>query len=281
MHEIILQAGYPEDRNRIYFVGKTKRHWITHPSLISRSGISSINVSLFNNYQINLQEGRPITLARDLLSLIYLSGNGVEIGALHNPSLVQDYEKIQYIDYISQQEQQEIYPDLTFTALNNFTIDDGEVLNNVDNNSINFIIANHFLEHTRNPIGVLRNHLRKIKKGGCLFYTIPNSEYSFDKMRPITSFQHLVMDDMFGPEISERAHYLEFVMYVDGLVDKNDIENHATTLKNMDNRIHFHVWNSIAAWEFFKNTQGYLDNTFNFELFVDDEKELVAILRKL
>ncbi len=87
------------------------------------------------------------------------------------------------------------------------SIDDGETLSTISDDSLDFIIANHFLEHCENPIGTIRNHLKKVKTGGILLYVIPEKTYTFDKERTLTEFNHLIDDDVVGTEISRMPYY--------------------------------------------------------------------------
>ena len=70
--------------------------------------------------------------------------------------------------------------------------------------SQDFIIANHFLEHTENPIGTIETHLGKLKPGGVLFYAVPDKRYTFDFRRPVTPIEHMVADYEQGPERSRQ-----------------------------------------------------------------------------
>jgi hypothetical protein len=64
-----------------------------------------------------------------------------------------------------------------------------------------------FFEHCENPIGTIRNHLKKVKTGKILFFVIPEKPYTFDTERALTEFNHLVDDDVVGTEISRMPYY--------------------------------------------------------------------------
>ena len=56
------------------------------------------------------------------------------------------------------------YPELAqFDLVPVDIVDDGETLSSLEDSQLDFIIANHMLEHTENPLGAIRNHLRKIR----------------------------------------------------------------------------------------------------------------------
>jgi ubiquinone/menaquinone biosynthesis C-methylase UbiE len=62
------------------------------------------------------------------------------------------------------------------------------------NNSYDFIISSHLLEHVANPIKVLKEWDRIIKPGGIIFMIIPHKERTFDRSKKRTSLSHLIKD---------------------------------------------------------------------------------------
>ncbi len=100
-----------------------------------------------------------------------------------------------------------------FTYLD--VIDDGEKLVTFENDSVDFVIANHFLEHTEDPIGTLKNFLRVLRPGGKIFMAIPDMRFTFDKNRARTPLAHLIRDHEQGGESSRREHYREWVTLVE------------------------------------------------------------------
>ena len=103
------------------------------------------------------------------------------------------------------------YPELADWDLTEVDIvDDGEKLAKIPAESQDFIIANHFLEHTEDPIGTIETHLGKLKPGGVLFYAVPDKRFTFDFRRPVTPIEHMVADFEEGPERSRAEHYREW-----------------------------------------------------------------------
>lgn len=207
----------------------------------------------------------------------YIVGNGLEIGALHCPVPVPS-ATVRYVDILSEDEHR--MRDGREGLVRVDIVDDGETLATIAEQSIDFIIANHFFEHCENPLGTLRTHLSKLRKGGVLFYSIPNKEYTFDRDRPLTTFEHVQQDDMRGPEVSRRDHYREWAMYVDKLTDPNEIEDKVKLLLEKHLRVHFHVWNRESLREFFNEASRYLENVFTLDAFVENYTEVIVILRK-
>ena len=152
---------------------------------------------------------------RQALSFRYLKGAGIEIGALHGLLLVSNEAKVRYVDRLDVPELRKHYPELDhveFVPVD--VIDDGETLGTFSDNSLDFVIGNHMLEHCENPIGTLRRHFSKIREGGIGYYAVPDKNYTFDQERSVTTFDHLVFDDKLGPIGSREQHFREWVTYV-------------------------------------------------------------------
>jgi predicted SAM-dependent methyltransferase len=198
---------------------------------------------------------QKVERVRRKLASYYLKGKGIEIGELHRPIILNGSNqktKILYLDRFDSETLRDAYPELKELNLVNVDIvDNGETLQEIKDSSLDFIIANHFIEHCENPIGTIRNHVRKLRENGILFYAIPNKAKTFDKNRPTTSFEHLVKDDQLGPEISRLSHYQEWVEKVLRVPSK---EIQETIEKNisLNYSIHFHVWDEKALIEFAK-----------------------------
>lgn len=62
----------------------------------------------------------------------------------------------------------------------------------VPDNSYDFVISSHVLEHFFDPIRTLLEWYRVIKNGGYIFMIIPHKERTFDKDRPRTTLRELI-----------------------------------------------------------------------------------------
>jgi SAM-dependent methyltransferase len=60
--------------------------------------------------------------------------------------------------------------------------------------SYDFILSSHCLEHIANPLKAMGEWLRILKHGAYLLIIVPDKRYTFDHLRPITSFNHLLGD---------------------------------------------------------------------------------------
>ncbi len=225
---------------------------------------------------------RPIShvATRQELSERYLIGEGIELGALHNPLWTTGQAKVRYVDRLAVPGLRVHYPELdSFELVPVDIIDDGETLQSIGDNSLDFIIANHMLEHTENPIGTIRNHIRKIRPGGVLYYAVPDKRYTFDIDRPLTSFDHLVRDDREGPEGSRRQHFLEWASLVNK-VPPELCDEHVAELMRTNYSIHFHVWDRPRFESFLTEVGDYLSHPFTVEHFCQNEHEMIAVLKR-
>lgn len=209
----------------------------------------------------------------------YLHGDGIEIGALYAP--LQTTARVRYVDRMSIEQLRVQYPELADTELTRVDrIDDGERLVSFADRSLDFIIANHMLEHCENPLGTMRVHLERVRRGGVLYYAVPDKRNSFDIDRPITSFDHLINDDKDGGESSRLAHYLEWARLVNHIEAPADAERNAAEAMRIQYSIHFHVWDPNAWLEFLSLANHYLDRSFEVLLFEQNDTEVICVLRR-
>jgi predicted SAM-dependent methyltransferase len=227
--------------------------------------------------------------ARAELAYRYLAGEGLEIGALHRPLKTPPQARVRYVDRMSVEDLVASYAeDVAGKELVPVdVVDDGETLATVDDDSQDFIVANHFLEHTGDPIGAIGNHLAKLRPGGVLFYAVPDKRYSFDFRREVTTLDHLVRDHEEGPEVSRREHYDEWGLLVTGTDEERAAANWpergaemARALEAEDYSIHHHVWTESAFLELLLHCQERFDAGVEIEAVARNGEEIVAVLRK-
>jgi SAM-dependent methyltransferase len=120
-------------------------------------------------------------------------------------------------------------------------VDEGDRLTKFDDESLDFVIANHLLEHVEDPIGALHNFLRVVRAGGIVFLTLPDARHTFDRERARTTVDHLLRDHREGPEVSRREHFEEIARTVD-CVPEELVAQRAHEIAADRARHHFHVW---------------------------------------
>ncbi|HEX4435956.1 MAG TPA: class I SAM-dependent methyltransferase [Solirubrobacteraceae bacterium] len=210
----------------------------------------------------------------------YLRGKGVEIGALHAPLPTPARAEVSYVDRMTVADLRRHYPELADERLVEVDIvDDGERLLTQDDASADFVIANHFIEHTEDPIGTLANHLRVLRPGGVLFMGVPDRRFTFDCNRPATGLAHLVADHERGPAASRRMHFEEWAKLVEG-VPAEQVQPRARELEAENYSIHFHVWTAPEFAELLEYGREQARLPFSVETVQPNEHEFIVILRR-
>jgi len=223
-----------------------------------------------------------IALNREAIASRYIRGDGIEIGALHNPLNVPKSANLKYVDRISVSNLRKQYPELDSLELVNVDIiDDGEHLENIQDSSQDFVIVNHFLEHCQNPILAISNIFRVLKFGGILYIALPDKRYTFDIDRPVTPIEHYWRDYKEGPEWSKRQHFHEWTKFVDKIQDDAEVEKHVKHLIDIDYSIHYHVLTQHEMLELVQSLKQVLNLEFEVEqVFKNGTHEVILILRK-
>jgi len=218
---------------------------------------------------------------RSRIAAPYLRGDGIEIGALNAPTPMPPGARVRYVDYVTAAEVRAQYPRLEGEALVDAdVIDDGERLTTFADASVDFIVANHFLEHCENPLGTLRTHLRVVRPGGFLYYAIPEMRSSSDSARPLTGFEHVVADEQDGGAASRREHLVEWARLVCGEQGDDAVERRIADIARRGVTIHYHVWDVNTWLEFLCRARGRMGDVFEVKHLELAGPEIVAVLRR-
>jgi len=213
----------------------------------------------------------------------YLRGRGLEIGALQDPLRVRRGVEVRYVDWLDTEALRAMHPTKSARHLVEVDIvDDGERLGSIADDSEDFVIANHFLEHCEDPIGTLRNLLRVVRPGGVVYLSVPDKRHIFDCDRPSTTVEHLVRDHEHGPAVSRQAHYEEVVRLAMKVQGEAEVEAAVQDLVDKKFRIHFHCWAQSDFLQLLCTLQvrpGF--KRFDVAEFVANEREMVVVLRRL
>lgn len=219
---------------------------------------------------------QPLHQNRTLLSEIFIKGDGIEIGALCVPVFVDKSKgNVKYLDKFSAKELLEFYPEITYLKnkiIEPDIIDDAEHLYSIKNESQDFVIANHFLEHTENVFGCLENLFRIIKKNGILYMAIPDKRYTFDKNRERTKLEHIVDEYKLCSYSENRENH-----YLDSTLGNKES---AMELMEKDYSIHFHIWEKEDLEDLLIFAIKNLGFKFTIENISDNYIENLCILRK-
>jgi predicted SAM-dependent methyltransferase len=217
---------------------------------------------------------------REAIAAAFLNGNGIEIGAAHQPLVVPASVRVKHVDRLPAPELRKHYPDMIHAVFAPVDIiDDGETLTSFEDSSQDFIIANHFIEHCQNPIRTFQNFFRVLKPDGIAFVAVPDKRFTFDADRPSTTIDHVRRDFLEGPEWSEQQHLEEWSRIVNKRgTDDQLVQQEVQHLMNIGYRIHYHAWAAKDLQELLVALREFVH--FELELFLRNGFETILVLRK-
>jgi predicted SAM-dependent methyltransferase len=216
---------------------------------------------------------------RGSLAWRYLRGSGLEIGALHKPLEVPPHARPRYVDRLPATLLRELYPELGDEWLIEPDIlDDAERLEHVGDDSQDFVIANHLLEHLDDPIGAIETWLRVLRHGGTLYMAVPDKRFTFDADRSITTLDHLIRDHVEGAAGSRREHLEEWARFVER-VPEPEVAAKATALAESEYSIHNHVWTQSTLIELLLYCREQI-GPFEIEALQRNDNEVIVVLTK-
>jgi SAM-dependent methyltransferase len=201
---------------------------------------------------------RSYLVAREDLVRRYLHGDGIEIGALDRPQRVPARVRVRYVDYLDKTGLiGDLGAALRAAGTDPGTIVDIDQVDTIDtlasfaDDSLDFVIANHVLEHVEDPLGALTNVMRVLAPAGVAMLTLPDARHSFDAGRERTGVEHLRRDHREGPASSRFAHYEEWARLIEGQAEE-DVPRRVAEFAAADARHHFHVWELETFLEFLR-----------------------------
>jgi len=117
-------------------------------------------------------------------------------------------------------------------------------LHAIANESYDFLLSSHSLEHTANPIKALKEWNRVLRPNGKLILLLPDKRFTMDHMRDYTTFAHLVHDYESNTSEADTTHFAEVLTKFDEERHKTKIEEYRKLLlDNVANRcVHHHVF---------------------------------------
>ncbi len=170
-----------------------------------------------------------------------LCGEGLEIGALADPLPIPHATHVLYSDWLPPEAIERMYPGSRLPDL----ISDSESFPAVADQSFDFIVANHVLEHLTDPIRALIEWRRILKPHGLLMIALPDKRFTFDATRQRTPFHHLLADhaSIDPPSVRNRGHLDEWAEHVERL--RPGSPEHAQWIDRQlrdGYAVHNHVW---------------------------------------
>lgn len=195
-----------------------------------------------------------VTLDHRLHGYRLLTGQGLEIGALHEPAPMPAGASVQYFDTLTEAQAAELFKEIPSERLVRVSF-----LGNLDNDGLrqfadgvfDFVVINHVLEHLANPVRAIEEVFRICRQGGTVILSIPDKEFTFDRGRELTSWEHLWSDYAQGVRENSDEHYISFMRSAAPHVFDEPPENlplHIAYCRSR--REHAHVWNSESFERF-------------------------------
>ena len=220
----------------------------------------------------------------------HLRGDGIEIGALNAPLAVPPGARVTYVDRLDLPELRRHYPELDAIRLQAPSVTaEAEDLRPFADGSLDFVIANHLLEHVEDPVRALREFLRVLRPGGLLYLALPDSRVTFDSQREPTTTEHLLEEYRHGATDNRWLHYRDYVDNVHFVVNPElrateSVDRCAATLMDMGYSIHFHVWHPETFLEFLYAAKAEAGLEFELAAFTAQEEErdneFILLLRR-
>lgn len=216
--------------------------------------------------------------ARERVAALYLRGDGIEIGALHLPVKMPRGVTVRYVDRMGERDLRVQYPELRRHSLVHVDIiDDGELLSSLPDRSVDFIVANHMIEHCLDPIGTLKNWARVIRPAGVLYMAVPHRKLTFDRDRAPTPWDHLLGDHADGGAASSWAHLIEWATLVERAADP---VARAQTLRDQQYSIHYHVWTDVEFRDFMERSRSQGGVNLSILDIVINQNEYIVVAQR-
>ena len=117
-------------------------------------------------------------------------------------------------------------------------------LDEIPDNSYDFILSSHSLEHTANPIKALKEWRRIVKPGGRLVLVLPDKRNTLDHRREYTTFAHLLDDYNRNTTEHDTTHFDEIISTFDEVVTNVHLTEFTQQISDnfVNRRAHHHVF---------------------------------------
>jgi SAM-dependent methyltransferase len=127
----------------------------------------------------------------------YCVGNGIEVGAGRNPYCPKD--RTTFLDR---------------NTGNRDATEDADIIADAwsiprPDESFDFLLSSHVLEHMPNTIQTLNEWIRVLRPGGHMVTILPHAERTIDRFRAVTPLEHHIEDFERGVDDADRSHLEE------------------------------------------------------------------------
>jgi SAM-dependent methyltransferase len=179
----------------------------------------------------------------------YLVGDGVELGPGHSPfPIPYPGTNVRYVDRWVPDTNRELFPELgeaaTFPMPDIIADLDTDRLSALDDESQDFVIASHVLEHLANPLAMLGEIQRVLRSRGVALVLLPDRRRTFDRARRPTPVQHLVAEYEADVTTVSDDHLEDFLRGVGEWHDDWSADARTEAIERHRQRsFHVHCWN--------------------------------------
>jgi SAM-dependent methyltransferase len=276
----VFRSSGSEFGEKVFYAENGHRHWIRNidwfhrndfnwdtdvtdvPSGVLLSLLNGGNAPVYNRADLSRENLTSIDLRE--IAASELSGLGIEFGAGASPfptplNCVRrfadpfTYDQLISVLYPGQNVYDLIRPDY---------VTDIKTLRGIPDESMDFIIACHVIEHTNNPLAAVRSCHRALKSGGSLVLVVPDMTKTFDKNRALTDIDHLIADYESPSHERDYEHYVDFYTNAFSAPEGISISDHAKAQQNAQGDIHYHTF----TFESFKQIVTWCQEKDNWHL---------------
>lgn len=149
----------------------------------------------------------------------HILGEGIELGPGPHPfPLDHPGVTVRYVDRWEPEENRALFTELDayeFVKPDIACDLNTDRLKMIDDESQDFVIASHVLEHMADPLGMLDEIHRVLRPGGIALVLLPDMRRTFDRDRPVTALDHIVREYEAQVTHVDDEHIDEFLRFTE------------------------------------------------------------------
>lgn len=267
----IVEAEDERNAGRVWVLFDDERHCLeSFDALIdwqmTPCPVETISYDEIMSYPLSFPIRRMVSRKEDIQSIddarIFflqnkLKGEGIEFGAAVKPMPLPPRCRVRYADCFQPNEGSNSAMHGNFVPVTYHT--NMESMQGIANNSQDFVVMSHVIEHTKNPILALQKIYEKLRPGGMCFMAIPHMDYTFDKNRELTTCRHLVKDFTDYKRERDVAHIIDSIIDSAENVEANVAAIVMDFLQGNEHDVH---WHTFTETNFSEMMQWFNNNVY-------------------
>jgi len=262
-----------EDETPAFWLTKTKEELADVAAALHRDRRKVTESSGYNE----------VMVVRQTIGAIFLTGNGLEVGAGNRPWPIPPHAKCYYGDLIDEGGLKKYFKDCDPSYAVHFDgFVDAQTFKGIPSASFDFVISAHVIEHLADPIGTIREAIRVLSPGGVHLLAVPDMRMTHDRNRSPTTVEHLLSDELDGGIGTRRQAYEEHCRYVHTIyhppIPEAQFERDVERIDKNNMDIHWHAWTG----EGFRMLLDAIAHRHGFQIIanVSVQNENIFVLRK-